>query len=329
MLSLISYTLISNKRIVSFLPSATEILYDIGAGSQIIGVTHNCNYPKEAKPKPRVINSSFDASTMSSKEIDNKIVELFGNGNDIYIVNEEILKELKPDLIVAQGICEVCSPFSKEIKRAISILGYNPKVIILDPRNISDILDNITEIATNIGKIKEGKNLVRSLEKKINTIKKIAELKTNKEDLPKILCLEWIDPFFTAGHWVPEMVEIAGGINGLSKSKEQSKRTSLKQIKKFDPDKIILMPCGFNIDRTINEYKYTAILNNNQEWNNLRAIKNNELYVVDAGSYFSKPGPRTITGIEILAKIISPNEFNNIQTPENSYSKLIINDLTK
>ena len=246
------------KRIVSFLPSATEILYELGADSQIIGVTHECNYPEDAKTKNRVINSAFDASTMSSKEIDDKIVELFSNGKDIYIINDEILKELKPDIIVAQGICEVCSPFAKEIKRAISILEYNPKVIILDPYNISDILDNIIEIAKNIGKIKEGKNLVRLLKEKINRIKKITELK-NKENLPKILCLEWIDPFFTAGHWVPEMVEIAGGINGLSKSKEQSRRTSLEEIKKFDPDKIILMPCGFNIDRTIKEYKNTIL----------------------------------------------------------------------
>ena len=125
------------------------------------------------------------------------------------------------------------------------------------------------------------------------------------------------------------MVEIAGGINGLSKSNEQSRRTSLEEIKKFDPDKIVLMPCGFNIDRTMSEYKnIITTLNKNQEWNNLRAIKNNELYVVDAGSYFSNPGPRTITGIEILAKIISPNEFDHIQTPDNSYSKLIIDDLT-
>src|SRR5688500_14659241 len=137
------------QRIISFLPSATEILYEIGAGSQIIGVTHECNYPKEAKSKPRVINSAFDASTMSSKEIDDKIVELFNNRKDIYIINNNFLKELKPDIIVAQGICEVCSPFTKEIRRAISILGYNPKVIILDPSNITDILDNIYEIAKN------------------------------------------------------------------------------------------------------------------------------------------------------------------------------------
>ena len=307
-------------KIVSFLPSATEILYEIGAGSQIIGVTHECNYPNEAKSKPRIINSSFDASTMSSKEIDDKIVELFRNGKDIYIVNDNLLKELRPGIIIAQGICEVCSPFTKEIKRAISILGYNPKVIILDPSDISDILDNILEISKSVGKVKEGRKLVKSLEDKINRIKKVTELK-NKRDLTKILCLEWIDPFFTAGHWVPEMVEIAGGINGLSKSKEQSRRASLEEIKKLDPDKIILMPCGFNIDRTITEYKNTN-LNNNQEWNNLRAIKNSEIYVVDANSYFSKPGPRTITGIEILAKIISPNEFEHIKIPVNSYVKL-------
>ena len=318
---------ITHKKIISFLPSGTEILYEIGVGSQVVGVTHECNYPKEATLKPKIINSSFDASSMSSKEIDDKIIELFGNGKDIYIVNDNLLKELRPDIIIAQGICEVCSPFTKEINRAISILGYTPQVIILDPRNISDILDNIYEIAKNVDKIKEGKNLVSSLEGKMKRIKKIIELK-NKEYLSKILCLEWIDPFFTAGHWVPEMVEIAGGINGLSKPKEQSRRASIEEIKLFDPDKIILMPCGFNTDRTIKEYKNTATLNKNQEWKNLKAIKNNELYVVDAGSYFSKPGPRTITGIEILAKIISPNEFDNIHTPENSYSKLIIDDLT-
>jgi iron complex transport system substrate-binding protein len=309
-----------NKTIVSFLPSATEILFELGINNELVGVTHECNYPEEAKLKPRIINSAFDASTMSSKEIDDKIVELFGNGKDIYNINDNILKELKPDIIVAQGICEVCSPFTKEIKHAKSILGYNPQVLILDPHTLADILDNIYEIAKNVGKIKEGQNLLKSLNDKIDNIKKITKLKS-KESLPRILCLEWIDPFFTAGHWVPDMVEIAGGINGLSKPKEQSRRTSLEEIKKFDPNKIILMPCGFNIERTIKEYKNTT-LNKNQEWNSLRAIKNNEIYVVDAGSYFSKPGPRTIIGIEILAKIISPNEFKD-KAPENSYTKLI------
>ena len=314
------------KKIVSFLPSATEILYELDAEPEIYGVTHECNYPENAKSKPRVINSSFDTTRMSSQEIDNKIVELFNNGKEIYIINDNILTEIRPNIIVAQGICEVCSPHSKEINRAISILKYKPQIVILDPHNLKDILDNIIEIAKSIGTIEKGKNLIRLLESRIDKIKNITNSK-NKKDLPKILCLEWIDPFFTAGHWVPEMVEIAGGVNGLSKSKERSRRASIEEIKKFDPDKIILMPCGFNIDRTIKEYKNNTSINKNQEWNNLRAIKNNELYVVDARSYFSKPGPRTITGIEILAKIISPNEFEHITIPENSYSKSIIDDL--
>ncbi len=310
-----------NKKVVSFLPSATEILYEIGAGNNLVGVTHECNYPKETRLKPRIINSAFDASIMSSKQIDDKIVELFSNGKDIYIINDKILKELRPDIIIAQGICEVCSPFAKEIKRAISILKYNPKVIILNPSNILDILDNILEISKSVEKIKEGENLVKLLKDKIDRIKRVTELKNQDKSRFKILCLEWIDPFFTSGHWIPEMVEIAGGINGISKYKEQSRRTSLEEIRKFNPDKIILMPCGFNIDRAIKEYKNIS-LNNNREWTDLKAIRNNELYAVDAGSYFSKPSPRTITGIEILAKIISPNEFKNIEIPENSYVKL-------
>ena len=218
------------KKIVSFLPSATEILYELDAEHQIYGVTHECNYPENAKSKPRVINSSFDTTRMSSQEIDNKIVELFNNGKEIYIINDNILTEIRPNIIVAQGICEVCSPHSKEINRAISILKYKPQIVILDPHNLQDILDNIIEIAKSIGKIEKGKNLIRLLESRIDKIKNITNSK-NKKDLLRILCLEWIDPFFTAGHWVPEMVKIAGGVNGLSKSKERSRRASIEEIK--------------------------------------------------------------------------------------------------
>src|SRR5574339_195803 len=307
------------KKIVSFLPSATEILYDIKAGSQLLGVTHECNYPEEAKIKPKVINSSFDASSMTSKEIDNKIIELFGKGMDIYVVNDKVLTDLKPDLIVAQGICEVCSPVTKEIKRAASILGYNTDVLILDPRNLKDILTNIEQIAKKVDKVKEGQNLIESLTKKINLIEKIIEIK-NKVNLQRVLCLEWIDPFFTAGHWVPEMVEIAGGKNGLSKTGEQSRRTTIEEIKGFDPDKIILMPCGFDIDRTLIEYNRT--IKKDIEWNSLSAVKNGQIYVVAAGSYFSKPGPRTFTGVEILAKIIHPHDFKHITVPSNSFLRM-------
>jgi iron complex transport system substrate-binding protein len=258
---------------------------------------------------------------MTSNEIDKKIVDLFRNGSDIYVLKDHVLKDLKPDLIVAQGICEVCSPFTKEIRRAVSILGYSPEIIILDPHYVKDILNNIMDVAKKIDKLMEGNKLVKSICKKINVIQNHSK-KKNVLNLQRILCLEWINPFFTAGHWIPEMVEIAGGMNGLSNQGERSRRTSLEEIKKFDPDKIILMPCGFGIDRTI--YEYGKILKYDSSWNSLRAVKEDEIYVVDAGSYFSKPGPRTFIGVEILSNIINPYEFNHISVPPKAYLRMTV-----
>jgi iron complex transport system substrate-binding protein len=305
---------VSSERIVSFLPSATEVLYQIGAGDQIFGVTHECKFPESAKRKPKVINSSFDPAKMNSKEIDNKIVELMQSGRDIYVIDDRILKEAKPDLIVAQGVCEVCSPFTKEIKRAISILDYKPDVLILDPHDLDDILISIMDVAERVGRIKEGRKLIVSLQNRIDSIRI-----RPKENKPKVLCIEWIDPFFTAGHWIPQMVEIAGGINGLGSYGKPSYRIDMDEIIKFDPDKIILMPCGFDIDRTLIEFEQAKISN---KWKSLQAVQNNEIFAVDAGAYFSKPSPRTITGLEILAKIIHPDKFLDIIVPTNSFIKI-------
>jgi iron complex transport system substrate-binding protein len=305
---------VSSERIVSFLPSATEVLYQIGAGDQIFGVTHECKFPESAKRKPKVINSSFDPAKMNSKEIDNKIVELMQSGRDIYVIDDRILKEAKPDLIVAQGVCEVCSPFTKEIKRAVSILDYKPDVLILDPHDLDDILISIMDVAERVGRIKEGRKLIVSLQNRIDSIRI-----RPKENKPKVLCIEWIDPFFTAGHWIPQMVEIAGGINGLGSYGKPSYRIDMDEIIKFDPDKIILMPCGFDIDRTLIEFEQAKISN---KWKSLQAVQNNEIFAVDAGAYFSKPSPRTITGLEILAKIIHPDKFLDIIVPTNSFIKI-------
>jgi iron complex transport system substrate-binding protein len=306
--------LLSYERIASFLPSATEVLYEIGAGDQIVCVTHECKFPEEAKRKPKVINSSFDPARINSKEIDDKIVELIQSGRDIYIIDDKTLKEAKPDLIVAQAVCEVCSPFTKEINRAISILDYKPEILILDPHDLDDILISIMDVAEKVGRIKEGRKLVASLQNRIDSIRI-----RHKENKPKVLCIEWIDPFFTAGHWIPQMVEIAGGINGLGSYGQPSSRMDMDEIIKFDPDKIILMPCGFDIDRTLIEFKQSKTSN---ELKSLRAVQNNEIFAVDAGAYFSKPSPRTITGLEILAKIIHPDKFTDQIVPINSFIKI-------
>jgi iron complex transport system substrate-binding protein len=320
---------VSSERIVSFLPSSTEILYEIGAGSQIVGVTHECKYPDDAKMKPRVISSSFDPSKMNSKDIDQKIVELMQAGRDIYLIDDQKLKQANPDLIIAQGVCEVCAPFTKEINRATSVLGYNPDILVLDPHDLDDILISIMDIAERVGKVTEARTLVVSLQKRIDDIRVRAGYRRIGGDVynhksntkPKILCLEWINPFFTAGHWVPQMVEIAGGINGLSSRAQPSHRIhDIDEIMKFNPDKIILMPCGFDLHRTLRE---AETLETNNKWKSLQVVQNNEVYVVNAGAYFSKPGPRTITGLEILAKIIDPEGFQNIKVPADSYCKII------
>ena len=302
------------NRIVSFLPSATEILYELGVGDKLVGVTHECNYPEQAKSKPRVIHSSFDPDTMTSQEIDNKVVNLMHSGKDIYILDEPILKKANPDLIVAQGLCEVCSPYTKEIRRAVTILDNKPEVLILEPQNLDDILQNILDIAYKVSKLKEGQSIVDSLKKRITQVQ--SRPKTSK---PKVLCIEWLDPLFTAGHWVPQLVEMAGGINGISSTGDQSYRMEIDETIKFDPDIIILMPCGFDIKRTILEYEKLA---NNISWKSLDAVKNNKVYAVNANEYFSKPGPRTVTGLEILAKIIHPEIFSGLKIPDDSFQKI-------
>ena len=302
------------SRIVSFLPSATEILYELGVGDQILAVTHECNYPADAKTKPKVIHSSFDPQKMTSSEIDKKVIELVQAKKDIYVLDEQVLKKANPDLIVAQGICEVCSPYTREINRAVSILQDKPEVLILDPRNLDDILQNVIQIGTKVGKQKEAQEIVTKLQARIKKVKD-----RPKGALPKVLCLEWLDPLFFAGHWVPQMVEIAGGVNGISNTGDQSRRMVLGEAVKFDPDIIVLMPCGFDVQRTILEYEK---LQESKIWKQMRAVRDGEVYAVNANEYFSKPGPRTVTGLEILATIINPDTFRDLHIPKNSVQKL-------
>jgi iron complex transport system substrate-binding protein len=301
-------------RIVSFLPSATETLYELGAGNQLVGVTHECKYPAQARKKPQVIQATFDPAQMTGRDIDNKIVELMRSRRDIYILDENSLKRLSPDLIVAQGLCEVCSPFTKEINRAVSILGGHADVLVLDPHDLEDILASVMDVAEKIGKVREGRKLVASLQKRIDRVRSI-----KVKHKPKVLCIEWIDPLFTAGHWIPQMVEYAGGMNGLSSTGEPSRRMDLDEVVQLDPNTIVLMPCGFDIQQTTKELSALAT---NEKWNSLQAVKNGNVYAVDANAYFSKPGPRAIVGLEIIAKIIHPETSQDIRVPKGSYKKI-------
>jgi len=303
------------ERIVTFLPSATELIYSLGAEDRLFGVTHECNYPSDARTKPRIITSSFDPTSMSSKQIDDKICQLMTEGKEIYNLNEENLVNARPDLIISQDICEVCSAHTDHVKRAVDILEKKPDVYTMNPHNIDEILKSIEEISNKIGREKEGASLVDSLRKRVGFVKDQIFKK-----MPRVVAIEWIDPFFTSGHWVPEMIEIAGGKNLISSEKMPSRKMQLEEIRDADPDVIVIMPCGFDVKRTVDEYN--KVLAENQEWNDLRAVKENSVYVVDANSYFSKPSLRTVTGIEILASIFHPEIFKGLVLPENSYMKI-------
>jgi iron complex transport system substrate-binding protein len=237
------------------------------------------------------------------------------DGKEIYNLNKENLLSAKPDLIISQNICEVCSAHTEHVKIAVEILEKKPEVYTMDPHDVDEILVSIKDISKMIGKEKEGSKLVDSLSKRLEFVK----TKTF-EERPKIVAIEWLDPFFTSGHWIPEMIETAGGENLISTKKMPSRKMKLDEIKKANPDIIVMMPCGFDVKRTVSEYN--NVLAENTAWNELKAVKENNVYAVDANSYFSKPSLRTIIGIEVLAKIIHPDVFGDLQLPEGSFVKI-------
>ncbi len=303
------------QRIVSFLPSATELLYEFGVDDKLFGVTHECKYPEGAKLKPQVISSVINSDDLSSNEINTITCTLLNEGKNIFELNKENLIDANPDLIISQETCEVCAAYTNQVKSALEILPNKPELYSMDPHNLKEIIQSVTKLGQILNKEKKSVEIVNSLERRIQHIQN-----SEKKLIPKVLAIEWIEPFFTAGHWIPQMIEFAGGINLISKTGEHSRRMDIDEVVNSKPDIIIFMPCGFDTDRTVQEYE--SILHNNPGWNSLQAVKNNQIYAVDANSFFSKPSIRTIDGLEILAKIIHPEKFKDLIVPDNSFSKI-------
>ena len=302
-------------RIVSFLPSATELLYEFGVEDKLFGVTHECKYPVTATLKPQVISSVINSDELTSNEINTITCTLLRDGKNIFELNKKNLLNADPDLIISQETCEVCAAYTTQVKTALDILPRTPELYSMDPHNLKEIIQSVTKLGKILQQDKKALEIVTVLEKRIQNIKN-----SKNNILPKVLAIEWIEPFFTAGHWIPEMIEFAGGINLISKTGEHSRRMDVNEIMNSDPDIIILMPCGFDTKRTISEYD--SILKENSAWNSLNAVKNNQIFAVDANSFFSKPSIRTIEGLEILAKIIQPDKFNDLIVSSNSFSNI-------
>lgn len=283
-------------RICSLLPGATEILYLLGLGDQVVGVTHECDYPAEAKQKPVVVRSVIDPRRMSSAEIDRKVGELLETGKALYRIDTPLFLESAPDVILTQGLCDVCALDYTEVVNAAAQLPRPPAILSLNPHSLNEILEDISRIGVVTRREASAAALIGDLRRRIDRIG-IQE----PDYRPRAVCLEWFDPLYVAGHWVPEMVALAGGFDVLGRKAEPSFKVEWQTIVDAKPDLILLMPCGFDVRRTVKE---SAPLHRLEGWSDLAAVKAGNVYALNGKAYFSRPGPRLIKGLEILVQII-------------------------
>ena len=299
-------------RICSFLPSATEIVYLLGLGDSLQAVSHECDFPPEALGKPKVVRSRFDSDSLSSQEIDRVVTDMMTRGENIYEVDAVALADARPDLVITQQLCEVCAVSFEDVQQAVAALSPVPTVLSLDPHSIGDVLDDIARVGESAGVQSAAAGVVTGLRARIESVRQTLK---SVAASPTVACIEWLDPVIAAGHWVPEMVETAGGTDALVRPGSPSTRIDFNQLAEADPDVLILMPCGMDVARARSEFD---ALPDQTEWRRLSAFKNGRAYAVDSGALFSRSGPRLVDGIGLLARILHPDMFD--ESPSERYA---------
>lgn len=291
-------------RICSLLPSTTEIVCALGMKTSLVGKTHECDYPPEISHVEVVTKSLIDHAESSSSEIDKHISEAMHNGSGIYSIDESALARINPDLILTQELCEVCAVSYSQVEASVRKLESDINVISLEPTTLEGILETIVEIGDAVGAPREATELSGSLNQRIERVNKMTSTSSFN---PKILSLEWLDPPFCGGHWVPEMIDYAGGFEAISLRGSPSREIKWEEAISASPDLVVLMVCGFDLEKTSAEFHD---LSKNKSWgSDFWETFKGETYIVDGSSYFSRPGPRIVDGLEILAEIIHPEIF--------------------
>lgn len=283
-------------RICSLLPGATEIVFALGLGDQLVGVTHECDFPADAQNKPNMVKSVIDAQRMSGAEIDRKVAELLQAGKGLYSIDAAAFAAAAPDVIITQGLCEVCALDYHEVEKAAAALAKRPEILSLNPHRLQDILDDIRRVGEATGTNHAADALVDDLRRRIEQVGC-----REPDRRPRVVCLEWFEPLYTAGHWVPEMVALAGGHDVIGRAGEPSAKIQWQQVIDAQPEVILLMPCGFDVRRTVKESTPLRAL---PGWNELPAVRAERVFALNGNAYFSRPGPRLVNGLEILARII-------------------------
>jgi iron complex transport system substrate-binding protein len=298
------------------------MVYALGLSESLVGVTHECDYPPDAKTKPVVVRNVLPIETMSQAEIDHAVAERMGNGHSLYQIDEALLRKLAPDLILTQNLCQVCAPSGNEVTQVLQTLEKRPEILWLTPRSVDEIFQNLRDLAAVTGRENEAQRILDDCLSRMNRLRAL----TDNRPRPRVFCMEWLDPVYACGHWVPELVKLAGGTDELGKEGAESVRVPWTEIKQYSPEVLVLMPCGFNLQQTMKEVwnsfgRYASKRSTHAtDFFDLPAVKTGRVYAVDANSYFARPGPRVVEGAEVLAQIIHPELFVNGDMPDHTSS---------
>lgn len=297
-------------KIVSLLPSATEIICEVGLGDKLVGVSHECDYPDFVKKLPSVTESLI-LKNASSKEIDTEVRKQLSTEHALYHLKMDVLKKLNPDFIITQSLCEVCAVAEDEVLDAVCVLPGNAKIINLEPMTLEDVFDTLLLVGEETGFKQQSIIAVDALKCRVQNVIEKTEQYISYELRPELVFLEWLDPPFNAGHWTPELIEYAGAKSLLSNKHNPSTTLNWSAVLQVDPDVLFIACCGYDLERTLQDM---SILSTKSNWNSLKSVKNNKVYLTDGNAYFSRPGPRLVDGLEIMANALHPSIH---QLPEN------------
>jgi iron complex transport system substrate-binding protein len=290
-------------RLISFLPAATEMVYVLGLGDRLAGVSHECDFPVEARKKPVVVKAALPLETMTLREIDVTVAQRIGSGQSLYEVDEWLLTQLAPTHILTQELCHVCAPSGNEITRALAALPVKPEILWFTPHSIEEIFGNLRDLGAATGTSARAEEIIADGRARLRSIAARAGKAPRR---PRVFCLEWIDPYYCCGHWVPEMIEMAGGDDVLGRRGKDSVRIPWEKIAAWSPEVLIVSPCGFDTEKAVAQAEQ---LLQQSGWSDLPAMQNGRVFAVDANAYFARPGPRVVEGVELLAHLIHPEIF--------------------
>jgi iron complex transport system substrate-binding protein len=289
-------------RIVSFLPAATEMIYLLGLGEELVGRSHECDFPDEVKHKPVIVDCALDLSRMTMAQIDVAVSTQLSRGKSLYTVDEVKLRAAAPNLLVTQNLCQVCGPAGNEVSQVIASMSDAPKIIWQTPRNFEEVLDALCVLGKETGTEEKAVEWSAAATARIKRI----SITTQALRRVRVSFLEWVDPLYCGGHWIPQMLDWAGADDVNSRAGADSVRISWEDILQQRPEVILVSPCGF---KTRDALLQAALLQARPGWNDLPAVKNRRVFAMDANAYFARPGPRLVDGVELIAHLSHPEHF--------------------